>query len=140
MVRGRHGSSLPPLPGRSRAPPDLDSSDSSLRSDDDDSILGLFLLPPPHSNTVPQVRESGATTTWAGRGEHHCFPAPPRVLSRGSILGSRVLVSGFHLREGPRFVALCLWDLPLFLTRIPMIAPGPLRLCVAFLSGVVPLV
>ena len=40
---------LPPLPGRSRAPLDLDSSDASLRSDDDSSILGLFVLPPPRS-------------------------------------------------------------------------------------------
>ena len=40
---------LPPLPGPSRVSPDLDSSDSSLRYDDDSSILGLFLVPPPRS-------------------------------------------------------------------------------------------
>ena len=51
---------LPPLPGLSRVPPDLDSSDSSLRSDDDDSILGLFAIPPPRSiRRLPRPRGLG---------------------------------------------------------------------------------
>ena len=40
---------LPPCPGQSRVPPDLDSSDSSLHSDNEDSILGLLVVLPPCS-------------------------------------------------------------------------------------------
>ena len=74
---------------------------------------------------------AGAPTPGPGRGEHHRFPAlgaPLRVSSRGGVLGSRVRVSGLHLREGSRFVALCLCDLPLLLARLSMFAPGQLRL------------
>ena len=55
---------LLPLPGLSRVPPDLDSSDSSLRSDDDDSILGRFAIPPPLSiQCLPQPRGQGVVST-----------------------------------------------------------------------------
>ena len=47
MVRGRHGSGS--LLATSLVPTDLDSSDSSLRSDDEDSILALLAAPPPRS-------------------------------------------------------------------------------------------
>ena len=55
---------LPPLPGLSRVPPDLDSSDSSLRSDDDESILGRFAIPPPRSiRRLPRPRGRGVVST-----------------------------------------------------------------------------
>ena len=74
---------LPPLPGLSRVLPDLDSSDSSLRSDDDDSILGLFAIAPPRSiRRLPRPR---------GRGVVSITVSFPRALSsRGSVVGSRV--------------------------------------------------
>ena len=53
---------LPPLPGLSRVPPDLDSSDSSLHSDDDSSIRGRFAIPPPLSGRrLPQPRGRGVS-------------------------------------------------------------------------------
>ena len=55
---------LLPLPGLSRVPPDLDSSDSSLRSDDDDSIRGRFAIPPPLSGRrLPRPRGRGVVST-----------------------------------------------------------------------------
>ena len=55
---------LLPLPGLSRAPPDLDSSDPSLRSDDDDSIRGRFAAPPPRSDRrLPRPRGRGVLST-----------------------------------------------------------------------------
>ena len=89
---------------------------------------------PPTRTSFSTLHAALTPTPGAWPGEHHRFPAsgaPPRVSSQGSILGSRVRVSGFHLREGSRFVTLCLCDLPLLLARISMIAPGqlPLRRC-----------
>ena len=55
---------LPPLPGLSRVPPDLDSSDSSLRPDDDDSIRGRFAMPPPrYGRRLPRPRGRGVLST-----------------------------------------------------------------------------
>ena len=55
---------LLPLPCLSRAPPDLDSSDPSLRSDDDDSIRGRFAAPPPWSGRrLPRPRGRGVLST-----------------------------------------------------------------------------
>ena len=78
---------LPPLPGLSWVPPDLDSSDSSLRSDDDDSIRGRFAMPPPRSGRrLPRPRGRGVVSTTVPP-----VPGtPPRVSSRGSVVTSRV--------------------------------------------------
>ena len=126
-MRGRHGSSSPPT-----------ASPRSIPSAAGPGLLRLVsalgrrrLHPRPLRNSSSSLHLALTPTPGAGCGEHHRFPAsgaPPRVSSRGSILGSRVRVSGFHLREGSRFVVLCLCDLPLFLPRVSMIAPGPLRL------------
>ena len=68
--RGRRGGVLGPaarwlhLPGLSRPPPDLDSSDPSLRSDDDDSIRGRFAVPSPRSGRrLPRPRGRGVLST-----------------------------------------------------------------------------
>ena len=83
------------------------------------------------SNPPPRSIRRLPLTPGAGRGECHRFlasGAPPRILSRGSVNGSRVRVPGFHLCEGSGFVTLCLCDLSLLLARASTIAPGPLRL------------
>ena len=67
---GRRGGVLGPaarwlhLPGLSRPPPDLDSSDPSLRSDDDDSTRGRFAAPSPRSGRrLPRPRGRGVLST-----------------------------------------------------------------------------
>ena len=49
------------LPGLSRPPPDLDSSDPSLRSDDEDPIRGRFAVPSPRR--LPRPRGRGVLST-----------------------------------------------------------------------------
>ena len=73
---------LPPLPGLSRLPPDLDSSDSSLRSDDDDSIRGRFAAPPPRScRRLPRPRGRGVLSTTVSLSRALLHESCPLVVS-----------------------------------------------------------
>ena len=68
-----------PRPGRSWVPRDLDSSDSSLRSDDEDSILGLLAAPPPRSTRrLPRPRGWGVVSSTVSL---------PRALPQDSLPG-----------------------------------------------------
>ena len=72
---------LPPLPGLSRVPPDLDSSDSSLRSDDD-SIRGRFaMLPPRSGRRLPRPRGQGVLSTTVSLSRALLHESRPVVVS-----------------------------------------------------------
>ena len=77
---------LPPIPGRSRVPLDLDSSDSSLRSDDDDSILGLFVVPPPRSmRRLPRPLVRGVMSITVSLPRALLHESHPEVVSSDSL-------------------------------------------------------
>ena len=85
------------------------------------------LHPRPLRNSSSSLHPALTPTPGAGRG-FLALGAPPRFSSRGSVIGSRVRVPGFHLCEGSGFFTLCLCDFSLLMARASMIAPGPLRL------------
>ena len=90
------------------------------------------LHPWPLGSPSALLHSAFTPTPGPGCGEQHRFPAPgapPRVSSRGGILGFRVSVSRLHLCKGSRVVALSLSDLPILLARLSMLAPRQLRLC-----------
>ena len=69
----------PPRPSWSLVPPDLYSSYSSLRCDNEDSILGLLAAPPPRSTRLlPQPLVQGVVSSSVSL---------PRVLLQGSRPG-----------------------------------------------------
>ena len=67
------------LPGLSRPPPDLDSSDPSLRSDEDDSTRGRF--------AAPSLRSGRRLPRPRGRGVLSTTSSCPRVLLHDSRPG-----------------------------------------------------
>ena len=74
---------LPPLPGRSRVAPDLDSSDSSLRSD---SILSLFVVPPPRSmRRLPRPLVQGVVSITVSLPRALLHEPRPGVVSSDSV-------------------------------------------------------
>ena len=120
-VMGR-AAPLPPRPGRSWVPPDLVSSDSSMRSDDEDSILCLLAAPTPRSMLrLPRPLVRGVVSSTASL---------PRALlqdsSPGVVFGFRVSVPRPHLCKGSRLVSLLLLNLPLLWARLSTLAPRQL--------------
>ena len=113
-VRGVMGRAarLPPRPGRSWVPPDLDSSDSSLRSDDEDSILGLLAAPPPQSlRRLPRPLVRGVVSSTASLSRALLQDSRPGVVSSDSVSVSLVLL---------------LLNLPLLWAQLSTLAPRQL--------------
>ena len=77
---------LPPRPGRSRVPPNLDSSNSSLRSDDNDSILGLLAAPPSRSmRRLPRPLVRGVVSSTASLPQALLKESRPGLVSSDSV-------------------------------------------------------
>ena len=143
-ARGRCGgvlgpaARLPPLPDLFRVPPDLDSSDSSLRSADDDSIRGRFAMPPPRSGRcLPQPWGRGVVSTTVSLSRALLHKSRPVVVSSDPESESLDLI---HVNDLGLSPSVCVispssWPEPYCSLPARFDSVG-----MAFWSGVVPLV
>ena len=129
---------LPPLPGRSRVAPDLDSSDSSLRSDDDDSIFSLFVVPPPRSmRRLPRPLVRGVVSITVSLPRALLHEPRPGVVSSDSV---SVSLDFICVKDPGSLRSACVTSPSSWPNSLRSLPASSYSVGVVSLSGVVPLV